>query len=202
MSLILFGGLMAASLINVAGSGKAGASVSYFLEFEAAASLLLGTLAVRLATFLRSDEWSPACRRRRLAAVMALLILCWQATVGWNVKFREPDWQAVAFSRQVTARIATATGPVISEEMVLLHRAGQPLYFQPFIMTRLARDGRWDPAPLTEAMRRGEVAFVVMYSAIGSPRYQRRFPEGFRAALETRYRLDAQIGHLGVFVPR
>jgi hypothetical protein len=61
---MLFGGLMAASLINVAASGKTGASVSYFLEFEAAASLLLGTLAVRIATFIRSEAWSPACWRR------------------------------------------------------------------------------------------------------------------------------------------
>lgn len=200
--LLLFGGFMAASLVNVAGSGKTGASVSYFLEFEAAASLLLGTLAVRLASYLRSHEWSPVALRHRLMVVVALAILGWQAMVGWNVKFREPDWPAVAYSRQVAEIISTATGPVVSEEMVLLHRANQPLYFQPFIMTRLARDGRWNPGPLIAATRRGEVAYVVLYSAIGSARYQRRFPEGFRVALESRYRLHAQIGHLGVFVPR
>ncbi len=200
--LLLFGGFMVASLVNVAASGKTGASVSYFLEFEAAASLLLGTLAVRLASYLRSHEWSPAALRHRLMVIAALAILGWQAVVGWNVKFREPDWPAVAYSRQVADMISAATGPVVSEEMVLLHRAGQPLYFQPFIMTRLAVDGRWNPGPLIAAVRRGEVAYVVLYSAIGSARYQRRFPEGFRAALETRYRLHAQIGHLGVFVPR
>jgi len=89
----------------------------------------------------------------------------------------------------------------VSEEMVLLHRAGRPLYFQPFIMTRLARDGRWDPAPLTQAMTHGDVSFVVLYSAIGSVRYERRFPEGFRKALETRYKLYARAGHLHVYVP-
>lgn len=199
---MLFGGLMAASLINVAGSGKIGASVSYFFEFEAAAALLLGTLAVRVATFLRSDKWSAACWRRRAMAIFALAILCWQATLGWGVKFREPDWSAVAYSQRVADLLATATGPVVSEEMVLLHRAGRPLYFQPFIMTRLARDGRWDPLPLTQAMMRREISFVVLYSAIGSAQYERRFPAGFRTALETRYRLHEQIGHLGVFVPR
>lgn len=201
-SLMLFGGLMATSLFNVAGSGKTGASVSYFLEFEAAAALLLGTLAVRLTTFLRTDAWSPACRRRRVMAIVALAILCWQATVGWSVKFREPDWPAAAYSRQVADMLRTAGGPVISEEMVLLHRAGRPLYFQPFIMTRLAEDGRWDPAPLTQAIMRGEIPFVVLYSAVGSARYVRRFPEGFRSAFESRYRLRDQIGHLGVYVPR
>ncbi|UCH74935.1 MAG: glycosyltransferase family 39 protein [Rhodospirillales bacterium] len=202
LPLMLFGGLMAASLFNVVGAGKTGASVSYFLEFEAAAALLLGTLVVRMTTFLSADRWSPDCGRRRVMAIFALAVLCWQATVGWAVKFREPDWQAIAFSRQVAEMIATADGPVISEEMVLLQRAGKPLYFQPFIMTRLAEDGRWDAAPLTQAMRRGDVAFVVLYSAIGSARYQRRFPEGFRAALETRYDQVAQVGHLGVFAPR
>jgi len=202
VSLMLFGGMMAASLLNVIASGKTGASVSYFLEFEAAASLLLGALAVRLATFLRSDVSSPACRRRRVLAVVGLAVLCWQATVGWGVKFREPDWQAVAYSRQVAAMLATAEGPVVSEEMVLLHQAGRPLYFQPFIMTRMAQNGRWDPTPVTRAMEGGEISFVVLYSALGSARYTRRFPEGFRAALETRYRLREQVGHLGVYVPR
>jgi len=200
--LMLFGGLMAASLFNVVGSGKTGASVSYFLEFEAAAALLLGTLAVRVATVLRFDTWGPACRRRRAMAIVALTILCWQATVGWSAKFREPDWPAVAYSRQVADMLGTATGPVVSEEMVLLHQAGRPLYFQPFIMTRLAEEGRWDPAPLTQAMMRGEIPYVVLYSAMGSARYVRRFPAGFRTALETRYRLREQVGHLGVYVPR
>ncbi len=200
--LMLFGGLMAASLINVIASGKTGASVSYFLEFEAAASLLLGTLAVRIVTFIRSDAWSPACWRRRVMVIIALAVLCWQATVGWSVKFREPDWQAVVSSRQVADMLATAEGPVVSEEMVLLHQAGRPLYFQPFIMTRLAQGGRWDPTPVTQAMARGEISFVVLYSAIGSVRYDRRFPEGFRAALERRYRLRERIGHLEVYVPR
>lgn len=199
---MLFGGMLAASLLNIIGSGKTGASVSYFLEFEAAASLLLGILAVRLATFLRSDPWSPACRRRRILVVAGLAVLCWQATVGWDMKFRAPDWQAVSYSQRVADLIATADGPVVSEEMVLLQRAGRPLYFQPFIMTRLAQDGRWDPTPLTRAMRNGEVSFVVLYSAIGSARYKRRFPEGFRAALESRYRLREQVGHLAVYVPR
>jgi len=201
-SLMLFGCLMAASLFNVVGSGKTGASVSYFLEFEAAAALLLGTLAVRAGTFLRSETWTSACWRHRAMAVFALAILSWQATVGWSVKFQKPDWAAVSDSQRAAELLGTATGPVISEEMVLLHRAGQPLYFQPFIMTRLAEDGRWDPAPVTRAMLRGEVSFVVLYSAIGSARYVRRFPEGLRAALESRYRLHARIGHLHVYVPR
>jgi len=200
--LMLFGGLMAMSLFNVVGSGKTGASVSYFLEFEAAASLLLGTLTVRIVTFLRSATWTSARWRGRTMAMLALAVLCWQATLGWSVKFREPDWDAVVYSQRVADLLSTATGPVVSEEMVLLHRAGRPIYFQPFIMTRLARDNRWDPAPLTRAMTHGDVSFVVLYSAIGSVRYERRFPEGFRHALETRYRLREQIGHLGVYVPR
>ena len=201
-SLMLFGGMMAASLLNVIASGKTGASVSYFLELEAAASLLLGTLAVRLATFVRSDAWSPVCGGRRVLIMVGLAVLCWQATVGWGVKFREPDWQAVAYSRRVADLLATAQGPVVSEEMVLLQRAGRPLYFQPFIMTRLAQDGRWDPAPVTRATAGGEISFVVLYSAIGSERYERRFPEGFRTAVEAHYRLLEQVGHLRVYVPR
>lgn len=199
---VLFGLYFAASLINVMGSAKNGSSISYFLEFEAAASLLVGALSVRLADRLRAQEWGPDCRRLRLLAVIALAILCWQATFGWDTKFRPPDWPAAANSQHVADIIADAGGPVVSEEMTLLYQSGQPLYFQPFIMTRLARDGRWDPAPFTAVMARGEAPFVVLYTQIGSIQYFRRFPEGFQRALETRYRLLQQIGHLQVFVPK
>jgi hypothetical protein len=201
MPFVLFGFFLAASLINVIGSGKNGASVSYFLEFEAATSLLVGALAVRVADRLRVQEWGLDCWRLRLLAVLALVILCWQATFGWDVKFQRPDWPAVANSQRVAEIIATAEGPVVSEEIVLLYRAGLPLYFQPFIMTRLARDGRWDSTPVVGAMERGEVSFVVLYSAIGSVRYDRRFPPGVRNSLETRYRLLERAGHLSVYVP-
>lgn len=197
----LFGFFLAASLINVIGSGKNGASVSYFLEFEAATSLLVGALAVRMADRLRLQEWGLECWRLRLLAVLALAILCWQATFGWELKFRRPDWPAVADSQRVADIIASAEGPVVSEEIVLLYRAGLPLYFQPFIMTRLERDGRWDSTPVVGAMERGEVSFVVLYSVIGSVRYDRRFPPGVRNALETRYRILETAGHLSVYVP-
>lgn len=201
-SLMLFGSMMAASLLTVIASGKVGAWVNYFLEFEAAASLLLGTLVVRLTTFLRSDKWDLGCGRRRVMAVVALALLCSQATLGWSLKFGELGQAGIAFSRPVVNLIATAEGPVISEEMVLLYRAGRPLYFQPFIMTALASEGRWDPGPLTAAMEQGAVSFVVLSSAIGSAGYEHRFPESFRAALETRYRLRDSFGNLTVYVPR
>lgn len=201
LPLLLFGGLMLASLVNVLGSGKTGASVSYFLEFEAAASLIVGTLAVRFATRLRADAWGPDCRNRRLLAIIALAVLCWQGLLGWSLKYREPNWPSVTYSRQVADLIATADGPVVSEEMVLLHQAGRPAFFQPFIMTRLERDGRWDSSPVVGAMERGEVSFVVLYSEFGSATYLRRLPDGFRDALETRYRLLRRVGHLKVFVP-
>lgn len=199
---VFFGLYLAASLINVMGSAKNGASISYFLEFEAACALLVGTLTVHLANRLATQEWGSDCRRLRLLAVIALAILCWQANSGWDLKFRLPDWPAAVDSQRVADIIATADGPVVSEEMTILYKSGQPLYFQPFIMTRLARDGRWDPAPLAAAMERREIPYVVLYSSIGSERYVRRFPKGFRRALETRYRRLEQIGHLAIYIPK
>ncbi|MDH5558604.1 MAG: glycosyltransferase family 39 protein [Alphaproteobacteria bacterium] len=202
LSFILFGSYLAASLINVLGSAKNGSSVSYFLEFEAASSLLVGALTVRFSDFLRRQAWGPDCWRLRFLGIFALAVLCWQATFGWHLKFTPPDWSAVANSQHVVDIIADADGPVVSEEMSLLYRSGQPLYFQPFIMTRLERDGRWDSAPFTSAMERGEIPFVVLYGAIGSVQYYRRFPEKFQRALETRYRQLGQYGHLAVYVPK
>lgn len=198
---LLFAGFMLASLLNVAASGKIGASISYFMEFEAAASLVLGSLAIRLASFMRSDPWGEDCWRRRLLVSLCLVALCWQAIGGYDLKFREPDGSLADYSQRAADLISPADGPVISEEMVLLHRSGQPLFFQPFIMTRLTQAGQWDPEPLVSAVRNGEVSFVVLYSEFGTERYARRFPKEFDLVFRARYHLVEQTGPFRIYAP-
>lgn len=201
-ALLLFGLFLAASLFNVIGSGKTGASVSYFLEFEAATSLLVGLAAIRLAEMSRAADWGPHCLRLRLFGAIGLGMLCWQGAVGWDIKFRGPDWGEVEFSQRAAERLAQAEGPVVSEDLTLLYRSGKPLYYQPFIMTQLARVGRWSPDAFVEDIWQGRVGAILIYSDIGSLRYHRRFPPGFDRALKARYRLEQRFGFYSLYVPR
>lgn len=199
--LILFSGFIAASLLNVVSSLKQGAAPNYYVEFQAAASLLLGMTAVRVIAFLGEHRMDPEYHKYSLAVILSLAVLCWQVVYGWDEKYRHP-YEAIAPNMErVIDLVASVDGPVISEDMVLLYKTGKPLFYQPFIMTRLTMEGRWDAAPLLERLRRGEVSMIILTTAIDSRLHQDRFTPAFTDTLKSRYRLLERFGHFEVYVP-
>lgn len=199
--LILFSSFMTASLLNVIASVKAGASFNYLLEFEAAGSLLLGVIAVRTTTFLRARGLGPEYAKHRLLIIMGLFILSWQTSLSASIKYEYPHENSVPAMRRVLELAATVNGPIISEDMVLLYKTGKPLYYQPFIMTQLASEGQWNPAPLINSLRRGDVTMIILTSEIGSTTHQGRFFAAFTEAVQTRYRLLEKTGPYMVYIP-
>lgn len=199
--LILFSCFMAASLLNVAASVKQGAAQNYYLEFEAATSLLLGVASVRVIAFLAKRRIHPEFPKYALAVLLALLFVCWQVVYGWDKRYRHPYAAIVPNMERVVTLVASTEGPVISEDMVLLYKAGKPLYYQPFIMSRLAAEGRWDETPVLERLNRGGIPLVILTTGIDSQHHQDRFTPAFTEILKSRYRLFERFGHFEVYVP-
>lgn len=198
---VLFSGFMAASLLNVAASLKSGAGYNYFMEFEAAGALLLGMVAGRTATFVRTKGLGPEYVRHRRLIILGLFALIWQASINAGFRHVYPDEKSVPAMRRVLELAATVNGPVISEDMVLLYKAGKPLLYQPFIMTQLVSEGKWNPAPLIDSLRRGDVTMIILTSEIGSTTHRERFFAAFTEAVQTRYRLLEKSGPYMVYVP-
>ncbi len=201
LPLILFAGFMAASLLNVVSSVKEGAAANYYIEFQAAGALLLGMTAMRVTSFLQARRMDPDYAKYGLIVLLGLFLVGWQGVFGWEVKYRRPYQVIVPNMERVIELAASVDGPVISEDMVLLYRTGKPLYYQPFIMTRLAVEGRWDATPMLDRLRRGEVPMIILTTEIGSGIYRDRFLPAFTEALQTRYRLLDRFGHYAVYVP-
>jgi hypothetical protein len=81
------------------------------------------------------------------------------------------------------AAIQASPGPVFSEDMVLLMRAGRPIPWEPAIVTQLANHGVWDETPLLEAVRGGELDLLVVRNLANPHRYT----TAMRAAMESAY---------------
>jgi 4-amino-4-deoxy-L-arabinose transferase-like glycosyltransferase len=199
--LILFAGFFAASLLNVVSSFKQGAAPNYYVEFQAAASLLVGMTAVRAIAFLGEHRMDPEYHKYSLAVILSLSVLCWQVVHGWDKKYRHPYAAIAPNMERVIDLVASVDRPVISEDMVLLYKTGKPLFYQPFIMSRLTMEGRWDAAPLLERLRRGEVPMIILTTAIDSQLHRDRFTPAFTDTLKSRYRLLERFGHFEVYVP-
>ena len=201
ISLVLFSGFMAASLLNVIASGKTGSGFNYFIEFEAAGALLVGLITVRATTFVNSRGLNPEHAKHRRLIYLGLFILCFQTSFGWVTKHNDIKEDGISSAQRVMELVASVDGPVISEDMALLHRTGKPLLFQPFIMTQMVLEKRWNPTQLIDSLRRGEVDMIVLTSDIESETHQDRFFAAFTEIIETRYRLLEETGSFLVYVP-
>lgn len=199
--LVLFSIFAVFGMLSAVTSLKEGAAANYYLEFQAAGSLLLGLVATRIIRLMNERQSDPHYWRYRAAAILGLGMLAWQTIYGWESKYRPPYEIIVPNMERVAELARTLEGPVISEDMVLLHRIGKPLYFQPFIMTRLAEEGQWNPGPFLAKLRSGEIAMIVLTHDIGSRHYRNRFSPEFTEALQSRYRFVQRFGHFAVYVP-
>jgi hypothetical protein len=142
------------------GIGKEGSSINYCLDWQLALCPLTG---VFLALFLRGWERQD----RGMVILRPLLILLLGATalqlavdsafacnsaIGMTSGVRAHGARAQARREQAElARvIATFPGPVVSEDMMALLRAGKSVPFEPVIIKVTAETGVFDEAPLVK----------------------------------------------------
>jgi hypothetical protein len=93
-------------------------------------------------------------------------------------------------------------GPVLADEYAgLLPLDGRRIYLQPFEMTQLQRDGRWDQGPLLRSIRRRKFPVILIWK----PRYaagieRERWTRGMLEAIEENY--EPAHTHAGTVVYR
>ncbi len=135
----------ACSVVGAILVGKIGASVNYFLELIASASIL-GALA--FARLSRSGQ--PWC-----ALILLVVVAGW--TLGIDVdrddlldrKFHDQEGAA-----ELTKTLRAEPGAILADEkMSFLIETGHSILLQPFELSQLAREGRWDPSPVLTDLR-------------------------------------------------
>ena len=146
------GGSAAATLLI----GKVGSDVNYLLELCGALSLAAGTLIARY-----SSQTGARC-------VLLLALAVQVATMVQASQFYAGFQQGVIDQRSGLARLEAlvdgSKGPVLADEYAgLLPLDGRRIYLQPFEMTQLQRDGRWNQEPLLRSIKRRKFLLILIW---------------------------------------
>jgi hypothetical protein len=197
------------SAVTLLSTGKAGAAGNYLLEFHAAAALFLG-LTVGLTIRRLGRRESP---HQVFAFVSGLLVLLlWLhvfdlgfRTIGGRRKVTlfeaGPSQLRLDMLSRVRLRVGEAEGPVLAEEPIFAILNAKPVLFQPFIMSQLAIEGRWDQRPFVADLLNGRFSLIVTTQDVREEGFFWGFTEQMRDAIRNSYRLEQRIGGYFIFVP-
>jgi hypothetical protein len=178
--------------------GKSGATFNYFLESNAALCVVAGLV---LGILLWEVKRVP-----RVTATVALVLVIPLVLAGQNLYtvvnsfvpgelVRMHQVEQMEAYRQFTPRLLSASKPVLSDDMVLLMRAGKDLVFEPATMCLMAEVGTWDLSGFERRMESGDFGVIIVSRAdIWDPR--------LLAALRKAYQLDGTRGRYQLYRPR
>ena len=102
----------------------------------------------------------------------------------------------------LVARVRASAKPVVSDDMVLLRRAGQAVVWEPAMIAELGSAGVYDQARLAAHVRRGDFGFFVTHGDRGDLIYDQRFTPAIADAIDTAYPRRERVGPLTLHLPR
>ena len=148
---------LAASIPTAVLVGKVGSDVNYLLELSAALGLATGAFIA----------WQRKRPRLRIALIALLavqmLALAQSSRVASGLQNYVIDQRAEV--AQLSRMVANSEGPVLTDDyMGLLPARGKRIFFQPFEMTQLARDGDWDQHPFLEDIAKEKFPLIMIWS--------------------------------------
>jgi hypothetical protein len=172
--------------------GKSGAAQNYLIETLVICSILSGLLVglllrpVLAAGSMRADQ--TLRQNATLAPGTVSLLLLAQISVLPVSRVIE-DAKPVRFAALETLRgmISRMAGPVLSDDMVLLLRAGKSVVWEPAIFAELAETGRWDERQLVAMIHARKFAAVITRGASGSRPHDSRFTAAVNEAITAAY---------------
>ena len=137
--------LASAQLITV---GKSGAWDNYFVEWMCITTVPIGMAA--------TVAWAGVANGGKSARLSGLAGLFLTLALAKHALHRPPfepsivdDPRATALRAHLVDVIRESPRPVLSDDMVLLLRAGQEVPIEPSIFTELASTGYWDQGPFS-----------------------------------------------------
>lgn len=164
--------------------GRLGAASNYMFDLVAALAIVAGGVA---AWALQAPASAGRVARWLLFANLSV-----QALVS-HLAFRSydvvptPDADDVQRAREVGALVAGVDGELLAEDAGWLLLNGRPVTFEPYMMSRLADEGAWDPAPILRKIAGREYAMVLLNFDVQEERSV-RFHPGISDAIRANYR--------------
>jgi hypothetical protein len=176
---------------------KSGANDNYLIEWLFTVAVFIGVGVVPvLNTALEGARWP-----RPIFVAMVVVGLPIQAYRSIADGARDLPRTSVAERTQLVERIAREPKPVISDDMVLLIRAGRPVLWEPAIAAELGHGGLYDEAAFVNKVRRGDFGFFVTVGDRGDTLYDQRYNPAVAEAIDAAYPRRERHGRLVVHLP-
>ncbi|MBU6268230.1 MAG: hypothetical protein KGN34_11860 [Sphingomonadales bacterium] len=169
---------------------KSGSTINYFLEWTALIAIGAG-LAV--ADFIGSAQ--AGSRHAWLAAAPWLVAA--QTLAG--VVLIETDYPEHAAQRgdfeRLAAAMRAAPGPILSDDMVLLLRAGKPVVLEPAIFAELSAKHVLDDRPVLAMLERRGFAMLLTEGGPGEAIFDSRYTPTMRRAMRAAYPREVRLAN-------
>ena len=210
----LLTGYAAAAWVIVLTVGKIGSSINYFFPSIAAAAMLAALVphapgrrqaaAVLLCAFLigvppLSNVPGPVGdMARELTAFHDMQTPRFNG-LGWRVPLDGADPGDAALVKL----LARTPGPILFSDMGDLLQSGHTVFYQAFVMTQVAANGHWNPAPLLADARAEAFPLVIFSFPLSQPSLwdTQRWPPALLRVLATHYHLAGRIGRRWLYRP-
>jgi hypothetical protein len=176
---------------------KSGSSYNYLIEWLSAVAILA---AVGLAQLFADAFDEPRSRSMLPAAAALVLAVQLVRLPGWDLTEEAARRRVVELSPLI-AQIRAAKRPVISDDMILLIRAGKPVRWEPAIAAELGQSGVYDERAFARLIRAHAFAFFVTKAERGDPLFDDRYNPVVADALEAAYPRKRKVGGLIVRLP-
>jgi Glycosyltransferase family 87 len=176
--------------------GKVGSDVNYLLELSAALALATGAFIA----------WQRQRPRLRVALIALLAVQVLALAQSSRVPSSLQDYVIEQRSEvaQLSRIVAGADGPVLTDDyMGLLPLQGRRIYFQPFEMTQLSRDGDWNQTPFVEDISNEKFPVIMIWSPPFAREIKRdRWTPQMLEAIHDHYERKDRIADMIIYRPR
>lgn len=160
--------------------GKVGSSANYFLQIVAGAALLFAIAVGRSNGALRRVLLAAAIAGPFLATTVPWVRSCELRLNPFPAMGRTPDGADRLAGDAVAKVVAECAGDVLIEDAGFAVRAGKSVFAHPLVLDYLEADGRYDPEPLSAAIRRRAFDAIVLSYGFFSPSIRAAIGEAYR----------------------
>jgi hypothetical protein len=192
----LVGPYLLASIPSAVLVGKVGSDVNYLLELSAALGLATGAFIA----WQRERPWLRIALIALLAVQVLALAQSSRVPAGLQDYVIEQRGEVASLSRMV----ARADGPVLTDDyMGLLPLQERRIYFQPFEMTQLTRDGDWDQQPVLEDIEKERFPLIMIWSPPFAREIKRdRWTPRMLEEIHDHYQRTDRLADMVIYRPR
>ena len=195
--LVIYLMFAAAMMLTIA---KVGSNINYMIETLCVVAILIGIACKTAAASLFAKAQTDVTPSILLSFALPIVIGVQALSVPPPLA-GEVGAARMAEMRQLVQAIHDADRPVISDDMVLVKRAGREVVWEPAIFAELASKGMWDQRPFVARIRSGGFAFFITRGHRGRKLFDSRYTPAVADAMDAAYPVQRRVAGYVLHLP-